>query len=146
MFSVSPVIYLCILTGLTWDSWLLFAPSYQLWRWWRAMHVFRHWWRGDQTIWDFCVSVPEFPLTSLWEQKADGTGAEPKIPPLALDRSTGQHRSVCLWRYSLHRTLPLSRPVIATRKDVFEPRNHCTFIWEFRKEERMGQDLDAGAV
>lgn len=146
MFSISPVVYLCILTDLTWDSWLLFAPSYQLWRWWRAMHIFRHWRGGDQTIWDFCVPVPEFPFTSIWEQKADRIGAEPKILPLALDGSRGQHRSVCLWRYSLHWTLSLSRPGIATGKDVLESRNYCTFIWESREEERTGQDPEAGTV
>lgn len=103
------------------------------------MHIFWLWRGGDQTIWNFCVPVPEFPLKSIWEREADRIGTETKIPPLALHPRRGQHRSVCLWRYSLHQTLPLSGPGIANGKNVFESRNHCTCIWESREDEKMGQ-------
>lgn len=77
------------------------------------------WWGGGQTIWDICALVPEFPFRSFWERKADRIGAEIKITPLAVYPWRWWHRSVSLWRDSLHQTLPFSRPGTANGKDFF---------------------------
>lgn len=130
--------------GHTGDSWLLFTPSQQLWGWRRAVHIFRQWRGGDQTIWDFRVPVPEFPFSDIWERKADRIGTETKIQPFVVDTRRRWHRSICLRRYSLPDTLSLDQgwPMVWAHPS-YSASTLC--IWESRKEKKMRQDAAHGA-
>lgn len=89
----------------------MFAPSQQLWRRWRAVHILRHRRGGDQTVRDLRVAVPELPFQGVGERRAHGLGAGAARPPRAPGRRRPPARG-CPCRYLCIRPFrSLDRPV-----------------------------------